>query len=187
MITRIREVRRARRLTLEDVARRCIPPTTPQTIGRLETGARTVSVAWLNRLAKALGVEAQELVERDESTGLKVIAVLGPSGAVAPRKAAVVIPPHAEDGHIAVLVTASIGEYRSGDELWCQTLEPADFGMALNRYVLVPRPDGRFMFGRLINRDHEKLQILQLHGGSRQQVVSNPAWLAVAARLVRSL
>ena len=43
MITRIREVRRARDMTLDDVARACVPPTTPQTIGRLETGIRTVS------------------------------------------------------------------------------------------------------------------------------------------------
>ena len=44
MITRIREVRRARGMTLDDVAKACVPPTTPQTIGRLETGTRTVSV-----------------------------------------------------------------------------------------------------------------------------------------------
>ena len=56
MITRIREVRRARKMTLQDVADRCTPPTTPQTIGRLETGTRTVSVGWLNRIAAALGV-----------------------------------------------------------------------------------------------------------------------------------
>ncbi len=48
MITAIREQRRARGMTLEDVALACVPPTTAQTIGRLETGARTVSVAWLN-------------------------------------------------------------------------------------------------------------------------------------------
>ena len=63
MITRIREVRRARKMTLDDVARACEPATTPQTIGRLETGTRTVSVGWLNRIAKALGVEASDLVE----------------------------------------------------------------------------------------------------------------------------
>jgi len=54
MITRIREVRRARGMTLDDVAKRCAPPTTAQTIGRLETGTRTVSVGWLNRIASAL-------------------------------------------------------------------------------------------------------------------------------------
>ena len=63
MITRIREVRRARGMTLDDVARACKPATTPQTIGRLETGTRTVSIGWLNRIAEALGVDAADLVE----------------------------------------------------------------------------------------------------------------------------
>ncbi len=56
MITRIRDIRRAKKLTLQDVADRCDPPTTPQTIGRLETGARTLSLAWLNRFADAFVV-----------------------------------------------------------------------------------------------------------------------------------
>jgi transcriptional regulator with XRE-family HTH domain len=187
MITRIREVRRARGLTLDDVARRCDPPTTPQTIGRLETGTRTVSVGWLNRIARALGVEAQDLVEGSESAELKVAAILGPAGATAPRKTAIVVPPHVEDGQIAVVVSGSIGDYRAGDELWCDTLQPADYSRALNRDVLVPRPAGRFLFGRLINRDEEKLQILPLESGGRQQIVANPPWLAVAEKLVRAL
>jgi transcriptional regulator with XRE-family HTH domain len=187
MITRIREVRRARGLTLDDVAKRCVPPTTAQTIGRLETGTRTVSVGWLNRIAKALGVEAQDLVEAGEAAELKVAAVLGPGGAIAPKRAAIVVPPRVDDGQIAVIVAASIGDYRSGDELWCETLQPEDYAKALNRDVLVPRPAGRFLFGRLINRDAEKLQVLPLEPGGRQQVVANPAWLAVASKLVRSL
>ena len=187
MITRIREVRRARGLTLDEVAKRCVPPTTAQTIGRLETGTRTVSVGWLNRIAKALGVDAQDLVEAGEAAELKVAAVLGPGGAIAPRRAAIVVPPRVDEGQIAVLVAASIGDYRSGDELWCETLQPEDYAKALNRDVLVPRPAGRFLFGRLINRDAEKLQILPLEPGGRQQVVANPAWLGVASRLVRSL
>jgi transcriptional regulator with XRE-family HTH domain len=187
MITRIREVRRARGLTLDDVAKRCVPPTTAQTIGRLETGTRTVSVGWLNRIAKALGVEAQDLVEAGEAAELKVAAVLGPGGAIAPKRAAIVVPPRVDDGQIAVIVAASIGDYRSGDELWCETLQPEDYARALNRDVLVPRPAGRFLFGRLINRDAEKLQILPLEPGGRQQVVANPAWLGVASKLVRSL
>ena len=187
MITRIREVRRARGMTLDDVARRCDPPTSPQTIGRLETGTRTVSVGWLNRIAKALGVEAQDLVEGGDSAELKVAAILGPGGAMAPRKAAIVVPPNVEDGQIAILVAGSLGDYRSGDEIWCDTLGPEDYGRALNRDVLVPRPAGRFMFGRLINRDEEKLQILPLEAGGRQQVVANPPWLGMGVRLVRSL
>jgi transcriptional regulator with XRE-family HTH domain len=187
MITRIREVRRARGLTLDDVARRCDPPTTPQTIGRLETGTRTVSVGWLNRIARALGVEAQDLVQGGESAELKVAAILGHGGAAAPRRAAIVVPPRVDDGQLAVLVGASVGDYRAGDELWCDALQPADYARALNRDVLVPRPAGRFLFGRLINRDEEKLQILPLEAGGRQQVVANPPWLGVAVKLVRSL
>ena len=188
MITRIREVRKARGLTLEDVARRCIPETTPQTIGRLETGTRTVSVGWLNRIAKALGVDAQDLVATGEaSPELKVAAVLGASGATPPRKTAIVIPPRATDSQLALTVSSSVGNYRAGDEIWCDVLEPDDFGRALNRDILVPRVAGRFIFGRLINRDADKLQILPLEPGGRQQVVSNPGWIAVASILVRRL
>jgi transcriptional regulator with XRE-family HTH domain len=188
MITRIREVRKARGLTLEDVARRCVPETTPQTIGRLETGTRTVSVGWLNRIAKALGVDAQDLVATGEaSPELKVAAVLGASGATPPRKTAIVIPPRATDSQVALTVSSSVGNYRAGDEIWCDVLEPDDFGRALNRDILVPRVAGRFIFGRLINRDADKLQVLPLEPGGRQQVVSNPAWIAVASILVRRL
>jgi hypothetical protein len=174
-------------MTLDDVAKACVPPTTPQTVGRLETGTRTVSVGWLNRIAQALGVEAQDLVESGDSAELKVAAVLGPGGASAPKRAAIVVPPRVESGQIAVIVAGGVGDYRSGDEIWCKALQPADYGQALNRDVLVPRPAGRFLFGRLINRDEEKLQILPLEAGGRQQVVANPPWLGVATRLVRIL
>ena len=174
-------------MTLDDVARRCDPPTTPQTIGRLETGTRTVSVGWLNRIAKALGVEAQDLVEGGDAAELKVAAILGHGGAAAPKRSAIVAPPHVDEGQIAILVGASVGDYRSGDEIWCDTLAAGEYARALNRDVLIPRPAGRFLFGRLINRDDEKLQILPLEAGGRQQVVANPPWLGVAVRLIRGL
>ena len=187
MITRIREVRRARRLTLDDVAKRCQPPTTAQTIGRLETGTRTVSIGWLNRIAAALAVEAQDLVAGGDSAEIKIAALLGPGGAMAPTKAAIIVAPRIGDGQVGILVAASLGDYRAGDELWCDTLAPADYARALNRDVLIPRPAGRFLFGRLINRDEEKLQVLPLEPGGRQQVVNTPPWLAVTVKLVRNL
>lgn len=174
-------------MTLDDVAGKCDPPTTPQTIGRLETGTRTVSVGWLNRIAKALGVDAQDLVQAGEAAQINVAAVMGPGGAVAPKRAAILVAPRVDDSQVGVLVAASVGDYRSGDEIWCDTLQPGNYALALNRDVLVPRPAGRFLFGRLINRDDEKLQILPLEAGGRQQVVANPPWIAVASKLVRSL
>lgn len=187
MITRIREVRRARGMTLDDVAKACDPPTTPQTIGRLETGTRTVSVGWLNRIAKALGVEAQDLVEGGESAELKVVAVLGAGGAVAPRRAAIVVPPRIGQGQVALLVAASVGDYRAGDEIWCERLEADDYARALNRDLLVPRPAGRFLFGRLIGREDGKLHLLPPGAGGRQTVVADPPWAAMAIKLVRVL
>ena len=187
MITRIREVRRARGMTLDDVARACDPPTTPQTIGRLETGTRTVSVSWLNRIASALRVDAADLVDHPERSELPVVAVLGVSGAVAPKKQALVVPPRPAAGQIAMTVSASTGDYRAGDEIWCEQLDPEDYGLALNRDLLVPRPAGRFLFGRLIGREDGKLHLLPFGSGGRQNVVADPPWAAVAVRLVRAL
>ncbi|HEX8532753.1 MAG TPA: helix-turn-helix transcriptional regulator, partial [Allosphingosinicella sp.] len=124
MITRIREVRRAKKMTLQDVADRCDPPTTPQTIGRLETGTRTVSVGWLNRIAKALGVEAADLVQLPDREDIPVAALLGHDGATAPRRPGVVIPPQSEPGLVAVTVASGVGDYRTGDEIWCSRLAP---------------------------------------------------------------
>ncbi len=187
MITRIRDVRRAKKMTLQDVADRCQPPTTPQTVGRLETGTRTVSVGWLNRIAKALGVEAADLVQLPDRAEIPVAAALGHDGAHAPRREGVIIAPQATPGTVAVTVTAGIGDYRSGDEIWCSRLAPEDFGRAMNRDVLLPRPAGRFVFGRMIGREEGKIHILPLGAGQRQMVVTNAPWAAVAVRLIRNL
>ncbi len=187
MITAIREVRRAKGLTLDDVARACEPPTTAQTIGRLETGTRTVSVDWLNRIATALGVTAADLVKLPDRTDIAVAALLDANGAHAPRQAACVVPPRGDAALIALLVTGSIGDYRAGDEIWAERLAPADFARALNRDVLVPRPAGRFMFARLIGREGDKLHLLPLGSGQRQQVVTDPPWIAQATTLIRRL
>jgi transcriptional regulator with XRE-family HTH domain len=187
MITRIREVRRAKTMTLQDVADRCDPPTTPQTIGRLETGTRTVSVGWLNRIAGALGVEAGDLVQLPDREDVPLAAYLDHDGAHAPRRAGVVVPPRPEPGMVAVNLLAGVGDYRSGDELWCLRLAPEQFGRALNRDVLVPRPAGRYLFGRLIGREDGKLHLLPLGTGQRQLVVADPPWLAAATKLIRTL
>jgi transcriptional regulator with XRE-family HTH domain len=187
MITRIREVRRARNMTLQDVADRCRPATTPQTIGRLEMGSRTVSVDWLNRIADALGVAAADLVRLPDREDVPIAAMLDHEGAHAPRREGVVVPPQADPGTVALCVAASVGDYRAGDEVWLSKLAPVDYAGALNRDLLVPRPAGRFIFGRLIGREDGKLHILPLGAGQRQTVVTDPPWAAVAVRLIRTL
>jgi transcriptional regulator with XRE-family HTH domain len=187
MITRIRDVRKAKGLTLDEVGARCDPPTTAQTIGRLETGTRTVSVKWLNRIAAALGVTAADLVDLPGQETVAIAALLGPEGATAPRASMVLTPPLPTPALVGIRVTGSIGDYRGGDEIWCERIAPDAFARALNRDVLLPRPAGRFVFGRLIGREGDRLHVLPLGAGSRQQVLTDPPWAAVAVRLIRAL
>jgi len=186
MRTCIREVRHARGLTLQEVADRCSPPTTAQTIGRLETGARTVSIGWLNRIATALGVDAAELVRVPEQPTLDILALLGPDGAIAPSEPLIASLPRPGGNGLTMLVEVGSGEYRTGDMIWLERLEPRAFAQALNRDVLVPRAGGRFAFGRLVDHDGNRLQILPPAQGSRQQIIDAP-WLGVAVQLLRPL
>jgi transcriptional regulator with XRE-family HTH domain len=187
MITCIREIRRAKGLTLQDVADRCVPPTTAQTIGRLETGTRTVSVGWLNRIADALGVAAADLVRLPERADLPVVALIGTGGARAPERAMSAAAPVPGAGAVSIRVEEGVGDYRAGDVVWCERVAPERFSAALNRDVLAPRAAGRFVFGRLIGMEAGKLLILPLSSGARQTVLSDTPWLAVARRIVREL
>ncbi len=187
MITCIREVRRAKGLTLQDVADACVPPTTAQTIGRLETGTRTVSVDWLNRIAAALGVTASDLVTLPARADLPLVATLSAAGAAAPRRVATLPVPQPAPGQVAILVHADIGDYRCGDEIWCDRIAPDAFAAALDRDLLVPQGAGRLLFGRLIDRGEGEIVVLPPGHGARRQALADPPWAAVAVRLVRSL
>lgn len=187
MITCIREIRRAKGLTLLDVAERCVPPTTAQTIGRLETGTRTVSVGWLNRIAGALGVSASDLVRLPERVDLPIVADLGMDGARSLSHPIQHPFPEVLPGMVGVRVAESVGDYRAGDTLWCENLPPERFDEALNRDVIAPRPAGRFAFGRIIQRDGAKLQLLPPTPGAKSTVVADAAWVGVVRRLVREM
>jgi len=192
MINRIRDIRRAKGLTLAELAEACDPPTTAQTIGRLETGMRNLSLRWMDRIAKALKVDPESLVRSEETPAPSVVAELGANGAEAlrsPREALLPTDLAAVRGDmLAVLeVTVSIGEYRPGDRLWLQRIVPDEAGRAINRDCLVPRPGGRFAFGRLIDRQGDKVGLLPPGSGQKQLVVDNPPWIGLVVMLVREL
>ena len=190
MINRIRDVRREKGLTLAEVGLRCDPPTTAQTIGRLETGMRNLSLDWMNRIANALEVEPELLLRGERSAEPKVVARLTDAGAEAlasPRDA--VLPTALAGGGelMALSIEASAGEYRAGDKVWLRDVPAAEHARLINRDVLVPRSGGRFAFGRMIDRDETRVALLPHGMGQRQVVIENPAWLAVAEMLVRKL
>ncbi|MGN6497862.1 MAG: helix-turn-helix domain-containing protein [Tsuneonella sp.] len=191
MINRIRDIRKQKGMTLADLAEACAPPTTAQTIGRLETGMRNLSIKWMDRIADALGVDPQSLVRSDKGEQRpQVIAALTEGGAEALAKPREAIAPTelAHEGAFAVLaVEAATGAYLPGDQLWLRQLAPEDAGRAINRDVLVPRKGGRFAFGRLIDQKGKLVGVLPAGVGQKQQVIEDPAWIAVAEMLVRRL
>ena len=190
MINRIRDVRKQKGLTLADVAAACVPATTAQTIGRLETGMRNLSLDWMNRIAAALDVDPELLVRSEAAEHPKVIARLAEQGAEAlsaPRDA--ILPVQLEGGGelLCMTVEASQGEYRAGDQLWLRKIALEDAGRHINHDILVPRSGGRFAFGRLIDRQGDKVGLLPPGTGQRQVIIDKPAWLAVAEMLIRKL
>jgi transcriptional regulator with XRE-family HTH domain len=194
MINRIRDIRRDKAMTLADVAERCVPPTTAQTIGRLETGTRNLSLTWMNRIAAALGVEPELLLRSVDAPPAKLIARLTESGAEAlsaPRDAILPTtlggPMGGKGAVLAMTVDSGVGEYRGGDQLWLREVAPDGFARLLNLDVLAPRPGGRFAFGRLIDQNADRVAVLPPGGGQRQIVIERPPWLAVAEMLVRKL
>ncbi|GGC09867.1 hypothetical protein GCM10011494_30700 [Novosphingobium endophyticum] len=190
MINRIRDIRLQKGLTLAEVAAACDPPTTAQTIGRLETGMRNLSLVWMNRIAAALEVEPELLLRSEGSEPARVVAVLGPDGPEAARQPVEAVTPNelAGEGQWTVLaVETSCGEYRAGDQVWLRQRPPLDAAKLLNRDVLSPRAGGHFVFGRLIDGNGERVSLLPPLSGQRQTIVEQPAWLAVAEMLVRRL
>jgi transcriptional regulator with XRE-family HTH domain len=190
MLNRIRDIRKAKGLTLADLAAACDPPTTAQTIGRLETGTRQLSLVWMNRIAAALGVEPASLMRAGPAETAQIVAELVASGAQAlttPREA--LLPSELADGPAPLVLTVSesVGEYRPGDLVWLRPLDPEDAASAINRDCLVPKPGGRFAFGRLIDRKGTLVGLLPPGSGQKQVVVDNPAWIALAFMLVRPL
>ena len=190
MINRIRDIRKQKGMTLADLAKACDPPTTPQTVGRLETGMRNLSLKWMERIGAALEVEPELLVRSDSAEHPQIVATLGQSGpeALSDTRDAILATDLGGEGALMVLtIDYPHGEYRPGDQLWLRQLDPADAARAVNRDVLVPRKGGRFAFGRLIDRQGELVGLLPPGHGEKQQVVDNPAWIAVAEMLVRRL
>jgi transcriptional regulator with XRE-family HTH domain len=79
MPTQIRAIRKARQMTLQQLAD--LVKTSPQTIQRLETGAMSVSVTWLERIATALDLTPADLLVSGPRT-LRVTLLSEPTASI---------------------------------------------------------------------------------------------------------
>ncbi|MDY7097062.1 MAG: helix-turn-helix transcriptional regulator [Pseudomonadota bacterium] len=193
MINRIREIRRQKGMTLAQLAAACEPPTTAQTIGRLETGTRNLSLKWMDRIGHALDIDPETLVRSDDQPRPRIVAELSHGDAYALTNPRETVLPHeiaqgAGDAPMIVMeVTAAVSEYRPGDLIWLRQIDPSEASSAVNRDCLIPRPGGRFTFGRLIDSQGTLVGVLPVKSGQKQQVVDSPPWIAVTEMLVRRL
>ncbi|MEM6682202.1 MAG: helix-turn-helix transcriptional regulator [Pseudomonadota bacterium] len=187
MKNRIRALRKARGWTLADLAAHIGPEQpTPQTIARLETGTRTLSITWLERIARALEVSPQELLTLSKGPSSPIVATLGKTGLTAVK-----VPPEidltviAEDP-VAIEFETTKGRYSAGDILVFDRLEHSE--VQFLDEALVKTQSGEILFGSLFPAGPDRHAMLaspaphaSLHS------ITKPQWIARAVCLTRRL
>lgn len=145
--SRIREIRKEKGLTLQEVAERA--GTTAQTIGRLETGMRTVSLRWVNRIAEALGVESALLLSLPEQGDIEISGEVGGKGAVTARSFGTVSLRLTGKQPIALKIKINMGEYRQGDSVICNGQGAGTPKDAIGKDCLIELEGGKKCFAKL--------------------------------------
>ncbi|MBK1638716.1 Xre family transcriptional regulator [Rhodothalassium salexigens DSM 2132] len=147
---RIREIRKAKGMTLQQVAERVRPQaTTAQTIGRLETGARALTLDWVDKIAVALQVDPADLLALPDDGDLLVNANVGADGRVRESQEGVVALRLFAHSPIALRVSVNLGQYRDGDTVVCETVGEGDADAALGLDCYAEDADGNRYFAKL--------------------------------------
>lgn len=151
MKTRIRDVRQSKGLTLQKLADRIRPtPTTAQTIGRLETGSRKMTLDWLEKIAAALECTTADLIEFGGEAEIPFAGTLTRPGRLAPAGAETLRLSPPSKAPVAIKIATKIGEFDIGDTLICETSTLPDFRDCLGKDCLVTTENGDRLYGRLI-------------------------------------
>ena len=184
--SRIREIRKKKGMTLQQVADRCKPePTTAQTIGRLETGVRTLSVGWIDRIADALGVEAAELLATPGSGDVIIKGIINKKGEMVSHDGVLNMRQNFEA--LAVRIDSNQAGYQKGDHIVCRCLRPTKYPDASGKDCLVEDEAGAQYFGKLIYEGDDTYRVAPLVTGGEITSVMKPIMIAVAELQVRKL
>ena len=183
---RIREIRKKRGMTLQQVADLCKPePTTAQTIGRLETGARTLSVGWIDRIADALGVDAAELLATPGSGDVVIKGSVNKKGHVINLEGVLSMRQNYEA--MALKIESNMAGYQKGDHIVCRALKPTKYSGASGKDCFVKDEGGSQYFGKLIHESEDSYRVaLHSDNGVITDLIK-PVMVAVAELQVRTL
>ena len=148
--SRLREIRKARGLTLQTVAERIKPHgTTAQTIGRLETGRRTLSVEWVERIAEALECDSSELLALPEGGDLEISGCVTRGGRFEAKPVGTLALRLAARDSIALRISDVMGQYQPGDIVVCNHIPKSDFSAAEGCDCLVRLENNRQYFAKI--------------------------------------
>ncbi|MDX2265330.1 MAG: helix-turn-helix transcriptional regulator [Hyphomicrobiales bacterium] len=177
MRIRIRELRKARDMTLKELADKI--GTTPQTVQRLETANMTLSIAWLEKIAAALNVEPADLIGRSGGKQIPILGGIGAQGYMTRASDAETfqfdVP--AEDP-VAARFDVSFNGYATGSIIIANKLREAD---ALNAHgvdCIVALPSGKTMFRWVIRGRGETWTLIPPDRKTDVQYDQQIAWLA---------
>ncbi len=184
--SRIREIRKKKGMTLQQVADLCKPtPTTAQTIGRLETGARTLSVGWIDRIADALGVNAEELLATPGSGDVIIKGAVNKKGAVITLDGVLNMRQNFEA--LALRMDSNQAGYQKGDHIVCRCLKPTQYPDASGKDCLVEDINGQQTFGKLIYEGSDSYRVAPLGVDGIITDPLKPVMIALAELQVRKL
>ncbi len=184
--SRIREIRKSKKLTLAQVGEKA--GTTAQTIGRLETGMRTLSITWVNRIAAALEVDPSELLVMPENGDVPVSGYLHGNSEVSKKDAGTIGFRLKADHPIAIRVSENIdGIYLAEDTIICDLIPTDQWDEALGSNCLIEDDKGRQVFARLLSVDGDKVSYLPLQTGATISESKDVINIAKSVLLVRPL
>lgn len=191
MKNRIRELRKARGLTLEQVARQA--NTTNQQIHRLETGQRRLTAEWMERIAAAFGVRPADLLPDSEPPRVAVVGYVGAGDEVYPIDdhtpgagiEEVEVPPGEAGEIVAVIVRGEsmYPSYNDGDLIFYRRDDATPEHTFLGRECVVCLADGRILVKRVIQGSRKGRYTLVSHNAP--EIVDIAIQWAAPVRWVR--
>lgn len=177
----IRKYRKLRGLTLQSVAEQV--GSTPQTISRLETGAMTLSLDWLERLSVVLAVPPGILLAPHQQVEFTVLGTMDSSGRISqdptqPVFAPISTIPVEADDPVAVRLLRSIGRYRAGDTLIGDRTYQPNFMPDHFCDCLIGLESGASVLRRLAGRDGAAFDLAEMKPGGRIGRGVEVIWIA---------
>lgn len=185
MDNRIRELRKNRGFTLEQLARRA--NTTNQQVQRLETGKRRLTTEWMERLAQALGCRPADLLPEAEPRTVAIVGYVGAGDEVYPVDDHALgagldqaEPPPGEVGDIVAVIVrgdSMYPSYNDGDVIFYRRDESTPEESFLGRECVVSASDGRMLLKRVIRGSRAGRYTLVSHNAP-EIVDANIQWAA---------